>query len=64
MSTHSLPRLLELSPNFGERKHPTKPEQIAENVRASELPRLSPDTHRRLKEFYDAEIAPLIRGAY
>lgn len=42
----------------------TKPAQIADSAHASSLPPLSADTHRRLRELYEAEIAPLIRGAY
>jgi aryl-alcohol dehydrogenase-like predicted oxidoreductase len=42
----------------------TRPEQARQNAAASDLPPLSADTHRRLKEFYDTRVAGHIRGPY
>lgn len=40
----------------------SKPEQIATNVHASELPPLDAATHKRLAEFYQRAVKPSIRG--
>ncbi len=40
------------------------PEQARANARASELPPLSPELHRRLRELYEREVAGRIRGPY
>ncbi len=42
----------------------TKPEQVTANCAASDLPPLSEELHRKLKEFYAAEAAEHIRGKY
>jgi aryl-alcohol dehydrogenase-like predicted oxidoreductase len=42
----------------------TKIEQVTANARASALAPLSADLHARLKEFYQAEVQPHIRGVY
>lgn len=39
-------------------------QQAQSNVAASDLPPLSAETHGRLRVFYEAEVAPLIRGGY
>jgi aryl-alcohol dehydrogenase-like predicted oxidoreductase len=39
-------------------------EQARSNAAASDLPPLSPETHKRLREFYELKVAGLIRGAY
>jgi aryl-alcohol dehydrogenase-like predicted oxidoreductase len=39
-------------------------EQARSNAAASDLPPLSPETHRKLREFYERKVAGLIRGAY
>jgi aryl-alcohol dehydrogenase-like predicted oxidoreductase len=38
--------------------------QVDSNVSASELPRLGPDLHRKLAEFYETSVASNIRGPY
>lgn len=40
------------------------PQQVANNCTASELPPLTPATHKALSEFYNNEVAPHIRGKY
>ena len=40
------------------------PAQVEANVRASDLPRLSGETHARLRAFYDREVTAWIRGPY
>jgi len=40
------------------------PEQVQHNCQASELPPLSPSLHEKLKQFYQQEVAPSIRGKY
>jgi len=42
----------------------TKPEQITRNVKPSELPPLSAETHAKLREFYALNVAQYIRGPY
>lgn len=42
----------------------SRPEQVAGNVRASDLPRLSPELHGLLRDFYETEVKGLIRGPY
>jgi aryl-alcohol dehydrogenase-like predicted oxidoreductase len=42
----------------------TKMAQAEENAAASGLPPLAPELHRQLRELYDREIAPAIRGPY
>lgn len=42
----------------------SSPAQAAGNADASDLPGLSADVHRQLRELYDAEIAKAIRGPY
>ena len=42
----------------------TRPEQVMGNVRASDLPRLSPELHGALGEFYRNEVRDHIRGPY
>lgn len=41
-----------------------RPEHARANALASSLPRLSPETHAQLKQFYDDEVAADIRGPY
>jgi aryl-alcohol dehydrogenase-like predicted oxidoreductase len=38
--------------------------QVRSNAAASDLPPLPPEAHRRIRDFYDAEVAGLIRGPY
>ena len=38
--------------------------QARSNAAASDLPPLTKDTHAKLKEFYDRNVAGLIRGPY
>lgn len=40
------------------------PEQVQHNCRASDLAPLSPSLHAKLKQLYDQEVAPFIRGKY
>ncbi len=40
------------------------PKQAHQNVQAAALEPLSPEVHTRLRELYQTEIAPLIRGVY
>ena len=40
------------------------PEQAKANARASSLPRLSPELHAKLADFYQREVAGHIRGVY
>jgi aryl-alcohol dehydrogenase-like predicted oxidoreductase len=42
----------------------TRAEQVRSNARASGLPPLTADQHRRLADLYRAEVAPAVRGAY
>ena len=42
----------------------SRPQQAADNAAASGLPRLPAESHRRLSEFYHAEVAGHIRGPY
>lgn len=42
----------------------SKPEQVNSNIAASNLPPLSGDAHRALRQLYDNDIKPLIRGRY
>jgi len=42
----------------------SRPEQVAANARVSELPPLPQDLHRKLREFYEQEVAAHIRGPY
>ncbi len=37
-----------------------RPEQVAENAAASDLPALSPDTMKKIRALYDAEIKPFV----
>jgi aryl-alcohol dehydrogenase-like predicted oxidoreductase len=37
-----------------------RPEQVAENAAASDLPALSPETMKKIRALYDAEIKPLV----
>jgi aryl-alcohol dehydrogenase-like predicted oxidoreductase len=39
-------------------------EQACSNAAASDLPPLSPETHKKLREFYKRNVAGLIRGPY
>jgi aryl-alcohol dehydrogenase-like predicted oxidoreductase len=41
-----------------------RPAQARENAGASDLPGLSAETHRRLKQFHDEKVLPFIRGPY
>lgn len=40
----------------------SRPEQVRGNVRAAELPPLSPGLHSRLADFYSKQVHPLLRG--
>lgn len=42
----------------------SKPEQVTANAAASDLPKLSDETHAQLKAYYDERVAPHIRGPY
>ena len=42
----------------------SRPEQATANARVSNLPRLSPELHTKLTEFYQREVSPHIRGPY
>ena len=42
----------------------SSPRQAIDNAQASDLPRLSPELHRRLSDFYTAEVRDHIRGPY
>lgn len=42
----------------------TKPHQAKTNAQASQVPALSPAKHQALRELYDREIKPLVRGRY
>lgn len=42
----------------------TKPHQAATNALAADLPPLSDEVHRQLRELYQNEIAPVVRGRY
>lgn len=42
----------------------TRPEQVLENVTASELSPLGAELHRKLKTLYEKDVAPYIRGKY
>ena len=42
----------------------SSPAQIASNVAASDMPRLSEELHKRLSEFYQSNVAQHIRGPY
>nr|MCU0982570.1 aldo/keto reductase [Pirellulaceae bacterium] len=42
----------------------TKTAQAEENAAAADLPPLDPEVHRQLRDLYDREIAPAIRGPY
>ncbi|HEV2453994.1 MAG TPA: aldo/keto reductase, partial [Verrucomicrobiae bacterium] len=37
-----------------------RPEQVAENAAASALPAIAPDTMKKIRALYDAEIKPLV----
>jgi aryl-alcohol dehydrogenase-like predicted oxidoreductase len=39
-------------------------EQVRQNVSASGLPRLTPQLHERLSQYYRTQVAPFIRGPY
>jgi len=41
-----------------------RPEQARANALASDLPPLSPTLHRHIRQFYQDEVAPWIRGKY
>jgi aryl-alcohol dehydrogenase-like predicted oxidoreductase len=41
-----------------------RPAQVEENARAADLPPLPQALHRQLRQFYDDEVAPYIRGKY
>ncbi|RYX82551.1 aldo/keto reductase [bacterium] len=40
------------------------PKQAIQNVQASAMPPLSPEVHEKLRDLYQTEIAPIIRGVY
>lgn len=42
----------------------SRPEQVVGNTRSGSLPRLSPELHALLREFYETEVKALIRGPY
>ena len=42
----------------------SKPEQAAANARVSALPKLSPELHQKLRDFYEREVKAHIRGLY
>ena len=42
----------------------SKPEQALANARVSALPKLPPELHAKLAEFYQREVAQHIRGPY
>ena len=42
----------------------SKPEQASANARVSGLPRLSPELHQKLTDFYQREVTQHIRGPY
>lgn len=42
----------------------SKPEQALANARVSNLPPLTPELHKKLREFYEREVARHIRGPY
>ncbi len=42
----------------------SSPRQAIDNAQTSDLPRLSPELHRKLSDFYTAEVRDHIRGPY
>ena len=42
----------------------SRPEQVAANASASDLPPLSAELHEKLREFYERDVAEQIRGPY
>ncbi|HEY4983438.1 MAG TPA: aldo/keto reductase [Verrucomicrobiae bacterium] len=42
----------------------SRPEQATANARVSNLPPLAPELHKKLREFYEREVARHIRGPY
>lgn len=42
----------------------SKPEQVHSNMLASDLPPIEPGVHQQLRQLYDHEIKPIIRGHY
>jgi aryl-alcohol dehydrogenase-like predicted oxidoreductase len=42
----------------------SRPEQVTDNAKASELPKLPAALHTRLTDFYTTEVAEYIRGPY
>ncbi|MFP4354782.1 MAG: aldo/keto reductase [Phycisphaerae bacterium] len=42
----------------------SRPQQARDNAACSELPPLDDDLHRRLREIYQAQVRPHIRGPY
>jgi aryl-alcohol dehydrogenase-like predicted oxidoreductase len=42
----------------------SRPEQAKDNASASAFPRLVPELHEKLRQFYEKEVAPHIRGPY
>jgi len=42
----------------------SRSEQATANARVSALPKLPPELHSKLAEFYQREVAQLIRGPY
>ena len=38
--------------------------EVLGNIRAAQLPRLSPELHDRLSEFYESRVKAHIRGPY
>ncbi len=42
----------------------SSPRQAIDNAQASDLPRLSPELHRKLSDFYASEVCDHIRGPY
>ena len=42
----------------------SRPGQVLGNIRAAQLPRLSPELHDRLSEFYESRVKAHIRGPY
>jgi aryl-alcohol dehydrogenase-like predicted oxidoreductase len=42
----------------------SKPQQAADNAKASDFPPLDKDLHEKLKDFYEEKVKNLIRGPY
>jgi aryl-alcohol dehydrogenase-like predicted oxidoreductase len=42
----------------------SKPQQAADNAKASDFPPLDKDLHEKLKDFYESKVKQHIRGPY